>query len=299
MDARVGILLLIVSAALLGGGFLSARRQRVRVRLFRRAEVDGGNTRRSPGRLARWLLLAGYRDRRAPAAFVAAQAAATALAAVSVLLWSRADLGERLVAGVEPVPGPAGALMALVIAGGPLIVFATLVAAPWIVVRAARRARVEGIEQDLPVNLELLATLSEAGLGFDAAVERLLASQPGGRPLVTALRLYQRDTRAGLSRVESLGRLAERVEVPAARVLTSALIQAEQVGSSVSGILRTQAEDLRNLRRERALARAEILETKLVFPLVICFLPGLFVAATGPAFYQFVQLIDRILRSGV
>jgi len=70
------------------------------------------------------------------------------------------------------------------------------------------------------------------------------------------------------------------------------------MGSSLGGVLRTQADDLRNLRRERALAEAESLEVKLVFPLVICFLPGIFVAAAGPAFYQFVQLIDRIVREG-
>ena len=63
-------------------------------------------------------------------------------------------------------------------------------------------------------------------------------------------------------------------------------------------MLRTQSEDLRQFRRERALAKAEALEVKLVFPLVLCFLPGLFVAVVGPSFYQFVQLIDRILRGG-
>jgi hypothetical protein len=62
-------------------------------------------------------------------------------------------------------------------------------------------------------------------------------------------------------------------------------------------VLRRQAEDQRNRRRERATAFAMALPVKLLFPLVICFLPGLFVATLGPTFYQFFQAADGILRT--
>jgi len=75
------------------------------------------------------------------------------------------------------------------------------------------------------------------------------------------------------------------------------LVQAEQVGSGISEVLRRQADDLRNRRRERALALANALPVKLLFPLVICFLPGLFVATLGPTFYQFFQFADAVIQN--
>lgn len=294
----IGFVLLLASAVLLLAAAARLSRARARRRLFDGAEAKAASSSRVRG-LARWLAVAGFRRGDAPALFVAATAGAVCLAGVAASVWLGTGMGAYLASGLGFVPGPAGALLALIIEGAPALMLLGLAAAPWLFVRGARRARREAIEQDLPTNLELLATLSEAGFGFDAAIDRLLDSQPPRRPLVGEFRLYQRDARAGMPRSAALRRLAERTDVPAMTVLTSALMQAEQVGASISGVLRTQADDLRNLRRERALAQAEALEVKLVFPLVICFLPGLFVAAAGPAFYQFVQLIDRILRSGI
>jgi len=273
-------------------------RERARARLQDSAVAASGRPADRIGGLRVWLLRAGYRRREAPVLFGLACAGALVLAALSLALWVGEGIGAALAEGAVFVPGPAGALVALVLEAGPAILFLGLALAPWLRVRAARRARVESIEQDLPLTLELLATLGEAGHGFDAAVERLLASQPRQRDLARELRLYQRDVLGGRPRTEALRRLADRVDVPGVSVLVSALVQAEQVGSSLAGVLRIQAEDLRNHRRERALAQAEALEVKLVFPLVLCFLPGLFVAAAGPAFHQFFQLIDRIVRSG-
>lgn len=298
MSPLLGLLLLLASVTLAAVAVPWLLRERARGRLYAGEASESRTGRGRPRGLARWLVRAGFRRRRAPAAFVASSVAALALAGVAVLLWLGAGVGDLLVSGVGGIPGPAGALLALVLQAGPIIVFVSLAVAPWLVVRAARRARVAAIEQDLPVSLELLATLGEAGFGFDAALHRLLASQPAGQPLVGELRLYQRDALAGMPRSEALRRMADRIDIPAMTVLATALIQSEQMGSSLAGVLRAQAEDLRNMRRERALAQAESLEVKLVFPLVICFLPGLFVAAAGPAFYQFVQLIDRIARGG-
>jgi pilus assembly protein TadC len=163
-------------------------------------------------------------------------------------------------------------------------------------VRAVRRSRVEAIEQDLPVTLELLATLSEAGLGFDAAMERVLESQPVDRPLPRELLTFRRDTVAGRSRVECFRRLARRVEVAAMSIFVSAIVQAEQIGAGVATVLRQQSDDLRNRRRENAMALAMALPVKRLFPMIICFLPGIFVATLGPTFYQFFQYVDTLLQ---
>ena len=81
-------------------------------------------------------------------------------------------------------------------------------AMPWLAVRRARRERVEQVEQDLPIALELLSTLSEAGLGFDAALSHILESAVEDRPLAREFRTYQADLLAGRSRVEALRRLS-------------------------------------------------------------------------------------------
>jgi tight adherence protein C len=101
-----------------------------------------------------------------------------------------------------------------------------------------------------------------------------------------------------VQRVRALRGLARRLEVTPVSILVSALVQADQAGASLTETLRRQADDLRGRRRERALVLAEGLPVKLVFPLVICFLPGLFVVTLGPAFQQFFQIVDRAAARG-
>ena len=171
----------------------------------------------------------------------------------------------------------------------PWTVLLILVLLPWMLVRRSRRQRMEKVEQDLPISLELLATLSEAGLGFDAALARVLDSVMEDRPLAREFRTYQSDLLAGRTRVESLRRLARRLEVSSVTILVSALVQAEQLGSGIAQALRRQADDLRDRRRERANAFAMALPVKRMFPLVVCFMPGIFVWTVGPAMTQLFQ----------
>src|SRR5262249_42713750 len=152
----------------------------------------------------------------------------------------------------------------------PWIVLATMTLLPTLRVRDARRRRVAQVEQDLPLTLELLATLAEAGIAFDAALERILSSQPGNRPLTQELRLFQMEVLAGRPRVECLRRLSRRIDVSSLTLFVSALVQASQVGSGISAVLRRQVEELRDRRRENALTAAASLPVKLLFPLVIC-----------------------------
>jgi tight adherence protein C len=102
---------------------------------------------------------------------------------------------------------------------------------------------------------------------------------------------------AGIPRTQALRQLARRVDVPSLTSFTSALIQAEQVGASMAETLQHQAVDLRQRRRENALLQAQALPVKLVFPLVVCFLPGIFVSTLAPVLYQMVQVANSVLRS--
>ncbi len=78
----------------------------------------------------------------------------------------------------------------------------------------------------------------------------------------------------------------------------SALVQAEQMGIGLADVLRRQADDLRGRRREQALLRAQALPVKLVIPLVICFLPGIFVFTLGPALYSILRLTAGSIGGG-
>src|SRR5262249_5097171 len=195
-------------------------------------------------------------------------------------------------------PGSVGEFLAAVLRSGPWILFVFAGFAPTLRVRAARRGRVRAIERDLPLMLEAFSILGEAGLGFDAALAKIVRSQPSGRPLVVEFVNFQIDMLAGIPRLQSLRQLARRVEVASITSFTSALIQAEQVGASIAETLRHQADDLRERRREDALLQAQALPVKLVFPLVICFLPGIFVSTLAPVIYQMIEVAGGVLPAG-
>jgi len=246
--------------------------------------------------LARWLAGAGYRRPEAQTFFIAATIACAGLGVVVSQLY-RLFLFQTLLDAIVGVPGSAGDLLALVLQGGPWILFVITALVPTIAVRTARRARVSAIEQDLPLALELFATMAEAGLGFDAALARIVRAQGSNRALVAEFVNFQHDMLAGMSRTQALRQLARRVDVPSLTSFTSALIQAEAVGASMAETLQHQAVDLRQRRRENALLQAQALPVKLVFPLVVCFLPGIFVSTLAPVLFQMVEVANSVIRS--
>jgi tight adherence protein C len=259
-----------------------------------RASVPGSSVRDTA--LARWLARAGYRRPDAQSLFVAATIACVGLGVAASQLY-RLVFFRPLIGAVVNVPGSAGDVLILVLQAGPWIVFFITALMPTLFVRAARRTRVRAIEQDLPLALELFATMAEAGLGFDAALARIVRVQGTDRALVAEFVNFQHDMLAGISRIQALRQLARRIDVPYLTSFTSALIQAEQVGASMAETLQHQAVDLRQRRRENALLRAQALPVKLVFPLVVCFLPGIFVSTLAPVLFQMVEVANSVLRS--
>jgi pilus assembly protein TadC len=247
--------------------------------------------------LARWLARAGYRRPEAPPLFLAITAAFTGAGLVAGQFY-RVVLLEPLVLMVSAVPGGAGELLAAVLSAGHWIVLVVLALVPTMVVRGARRARMRAVEHDLPLVLELFATMAEAGLGFDAALAKVVRAQGSNRPLIAEFLTFQHDVLAGVPRTQALRLLARRVEVASLTSFTSALVQAEEVGASMAETLRHQADDLRQRRREDALLRAQALPVKLVFPLVICFLPGIFLSTLAPVIFQMIQVANGVLRAG-
>lgn len=278
----------------------AAVRRRVHDRMFDETDVEPEliEMEADQGRLARWLFLAGYRRPQHAPLFVMATVSATGVGVLLVAAIYGLGITRQMADLFSSVPGGVGEVFVPLVLLSPWILLVTLAAIPTLVVRSARRERVRQVEQDLPIVLDLLSTLAEAGLGLDAAIDRVLAAQSSRRALTQELRAFQRDVLAGRPRVDSLRRLARRVEVAWFSIVVAAVVQAEQIGAGIAEVLRVQADDLRERRREQALALASSTPVKLLLPLIVCFLPGVFVAALGPTFYQLFQLLDSFLQSG-
>ncbi len=295
--------LLALTAFLIAAGWVYrhlADQRLIRERLFE-ASAGEGEVPAVPqditSGLGWWLYKAGYREPGAVSLFLLGTGGGVLLGSLCVYLFYRSQALVYLTRGLEKMPGGLGDMFQPFAFAAPWIVLVTAASLPWLKVRAARRRRVAQIEQDLPITLELLATLAEAGIGFDSALDRILANEAADRPLAEEFRLFQMEVLAGRPRIDCLRRLGRRIDVSSLTLFISALVQATQVGSGVSEVLRRQVDELRNRRRENALTKAASLPVKLLFPLVICFLPGLFVAVLGPALYQVFQFMDQVSRN--
>jgi len=145
--------------------------------------------------------------------------------------------------------------------------------------RADRRQ--QAIRIALPDTLDQVTISVEAGLGFEAALAR--AGRSGHGPLAEELLRTLQDVQAGMSRGEALKRLVERVDVDELHHFVLAIVQAESYGIPIAQVLRVQSGELRVKRRQRAEERAQKLPVKILFPLVLCILPALFIVLLGPA----------------
>lgn len=149
------------------------------------------------------------------------------------------------------------------------------------------RRRQKAILVMIPDTLDLLTISVRAGLGFDAALAKVVEKLPG--PLSEEFRRALAEVRVGKARREALRDIVPRTEVQPLTNFIGAIIQAEQLGVSISKVLQVQSEQLRIERRQRAEEQAAKAPIKMLFPLVGCIFPSLFIVILGPAIILIVQ----------
>jgi tight adherence protein C len=156
---------------------------------------------------------------------------------------------------------------------------------PDVFVSFKARSRRDVVRASLPDALDLLAVSVEAGLGFDAAIQKLTEHMDG--PLVEEFALALGEMRIGETRQNALQKMVDRVEAQELASFVRAIIQADQLGISLGRILRVQATDTRNKRQAAAEEKAMKAPIKMLFPTALFIFPAMFIIILGPAFLNF------------
>ncbi len=255
--------------------FALAPQQRISIR--RRLAPYGSNAPAARDRL----LGASFIDRVLVPAVKTTARLATLIAPSSI----RAMYVLYLTQSGETISAPGLVLIAvLFIAGGRF--------SSWWVRRSIKR-RQEQIERGLPTALDLITVCMEAGLSFDSGLAKVVEKTSG--PLADEFARVLQEMQMGKVRREALRDMARRVEVRDMSALVAAIVQADQMGMSLSPVMRAQADDLRTRRRQRAEETAAKAPVKMLFPLILCILPSSMLVLLGPGIVVlFTQLLTQM-----
>jgi tight adherence protein C len=140
--------------------------------------------------------------------------------------------------------------------------------------------RQKAIRRALPDTMDLLTISVEAGLGFDAALAQVIRNVPG--PLSQEMGRLLQEIQLGSSRADAFRHLAKRTNVDEMSAFVLAMIQADVFGISIANVLRAQSKELRVRRRQNAERIAMQIPVKILFPMILCVMPALFIVVLGP-----------------
>lgn len=157
--------------------------------------------------------------------------------------------------------------------------------------------RRDEIRRAIPNVLDLIIVCVEAGLGLNAAVQRIAREMKYTYPqLAQELNILNQEIFLGINRAEAFRNLALRTGVDELRSLATVLMQSDRLGTSVADVLRVQADNLRTKRRQFAMEMAQKMPVKLLFPLVLFIFPEFLVVILGPAMIQIFRTLSEMGR---
>src|SRR4051812_32133128 len=194
------------------------------------------------------------------------------------------------------VAGTLGLLVVTARPGALTILMATAVTVvayfvPELLLHSRGQERQQAIALELADTLDQMTIAVEAGLGFESAMAR--AGKNGKGPLAEELVRTLQDIAVGQPRREAYLALADRTGVTDLRRFIRAVVQADAYGVSIADVLRTQAAEMRLKRRQRAEEKAMQIPVKVIFPLILCILPTLFIVLLGPAVMDIIGIFSR------
>lgn len=201
--------------------------------------------------------------------------------AIRVVTVVLAPIGAFLAYKYSPIDGMGRLVLTLVIG-------ALFIIGPDSVLDRKVADRQYEIRRKLPDVMDLLVISVEAGLGFEQALDRTVASVPG--PLSEEFARMLGETRAGSTRADAMRAMDARTNVPEIRSFVLAILQADTFGVSIGRVLRAQADEMRIKRRQLAQERAAKAPVKMLVPMVFCIFPALFVVVLGPAAINIVEV---------
>ncbi len=224
-------------------------------------------------------------------------------AGISATLQRRLDLAgnpasqspERILAykGIGLVAGLAlgllfgargGLIVMLLISAG---LAAALFFLPDVLVYNVSLKRQEKLQLQLPDALDMLTVSVEAGQGFDAALVQVARNNED--PIAGEFFRALQEMQIGKSRAEAFQGLGDRTTVDELKIFVSALVQADRLGIPVANVLREQAREMRLKRRQRAEEKAAKVPVKILFPLIVCIFPVMFIIIIGPGAIQIAK----------
>ena len=221
-------------------------------------------------KLQQRLTIAGYRSREAVVVFFGLRIVVT-LAAFVILM--------------SPIIRHSNLAVALAGAGAAYVL-------PGMVLARMAKKRQHLIRLGLADALDLLIVTVEAGLGLDQAIQRVSEELAfAHKDLTDELRLINLEIRAGKARSEALQNLSARTGLEDVSSLVTMLVQTDKFGTSVAQSLRVYSDTLRTKRRQRAEEAAAKTGVKMVFPLVVCIFPAIWIVTIGPAAIKFVTVL--------
>lgn len=254
---------------------LASRWQRIAARI---GEALGPGDRARRSKIRERLVQAGYHDPRAVTVFMGAK---VALALVGFTIY---PLYGLLIARVLPNV----ALMSAVMGGLGFML-------PDLLLKQRLRRRLQTTVEALPDVLDLLMVCVEAGMGFDAAVARIAATDRSGKsPLHEELMRMHLEVRAGRPREEALRDFGERTGSREVKRVVTAFTQADKLGTPLGKTLRVHAEAARVDRRHRAEAKAYLAPLKMIFPTAIFLMPAFMMIAMAPALLTLISFMQSL-----